>query len=246
MIRKMTLLSVVVFTVAACGEVKPPVEPAPSSAPPTIQASSLEWAETFDVADTELTASGNNPYFNLEPGHRIVMEGKEGDETTRVEITVLKETELVDGVVTRVVEERESKNGRLVEISRNFFAISSRTNDVFYFGEDVDIYRDGKIVDHHGAWRAGDSGARFGLVMPGSPAVGQKYYQEIAPGIAMDRAEHISITEIVETPAGKFETCLKVHETTPLEPNDLSVKLYAPGIGMIGDGSLRLLEHGMK
>jgi hypothetical protein len=50
----------------------------------------------------------------------------------------------------------------------------------------------------------------------------------------------------VETPAGKFENCLRLHEATPLEPDDLSIKLYAPGIGMIGDGSLRLVEQGIR
>jgi Concanavalin A-like lectin/glucanases superfamily len=50
-------------------------------------------------------------------------------------ITVLNETKMVDGVETRVVEERETKGGKLKEVSRNYFAISKRTNDVFYFGE---------------------------------------------------------------------------------------------------------------
>ena len=34
-------------------------------------------------------------------------------------ITVLKETAMVDGIETRLVEERETKGGRLGEIPRN-------------------------------------------------------------------------------------------------------------------------------
>jgi len=43
-------------------------------------------------------------------------------------------------------------------------AIDKRTNDVYYFGEVVDIYKDRKVVDHEGGWL---SGAKFGMMMPG-------------------------------------------------------------------------------
>ena len=93
------------------------------------------------------TASGSNPYFPLWAGHAVLLEGEEEDEGEIVEvsllITVLDVTELVDGVVTRVVEERESIDGELYEVSRNFFATCRETGDVWYFGEDVDFYEDG-------------------------------------------------------------------------------------------------------
>jgi len=34
--------------------------------------------------------------------------------------------------------------------------------------------------------------------------LGSRYYQEIAPGVAMDRAEVLSITDTLATPAGYF------------------------------------------
>ena len=43
------------------------------------------------------------------------------------------------------------------------------------------------------------------MMMPGSPKAGQKFYQELAPGVGMDRAEILSIAEKVVTPAGTFE-----------------------------------------
>ena len=46
-----------------------------------------------------------------------------------------------------------------------------------------------------GAWRSGVNGAKFGLMMPGSPKTGQKFYQEQAPGVGMDRAEILSAGE---------------------------------------------------
>ena len=180
------------------------------------------------------------PYFILEPGYQLVLEG--GQE--RLTITVLDEIKMVDGVETRVVEERETKGGELIEVSRNFFAISKRTNSVFYFGEEVDIYKDGKLASHEGAWLSGVGGARFGLMMPGQVLLKARYYQEVAPGAAMDRAETVSLSETVTTPAGKLENCQKTEETTPLEPGDKGYKLYARGIGLVQDGSLKLVKHG--
>src|SRR5437762_8506857 len=42
------------------------------------------------------------------------------------------------------------------------FALCKRTNSVYYFGEDVDIYKNGKIVGHEGSWLSGEKGAKFG------------------------------------------------------------------------------------
>jgi hypothetical protein len=196
------------------------------------------WMETFSVEKDDWTSTAKNPWFILEPGYTLALEG--GGE--RLVVTVLGETRIVDGVETRVVEERESEDGELIEVSRNFFAASKKTNDVFYFGEEVDIYEGGKIVSHHGAWIAGKDGARFGLMMPGKPVVGMKHYQEIAPGAAMDRAEVVSLNETVRTPIGTFSDCLKVAETTPLEPGNREFKLYAPGVGLLQDGGLKLVE----
>lgn len=197
------------------------------------------FTDTFRVERTDLAPSGRNPYFVLEPGHVLVLEGDGG----KLTITVLAETRVVDGVTTGVVEEREEKAGKLVEVSRNFFAISKRTNDVYYFGEEVDIYRDGKVASHEGAWLSGQDGARFGLMMPGTPLQGARYHQEIAPDVAMDRAEVVSMTRTCETPAGKFEGCLEVEESTPLEKG-LESKFYAPDIGLLRDGKMRLTKHG--
>ena len=187
-----------------------------------------------------MATTGRNQYFILEPGFQIVLEG--GKE--KVAITVLDETITLDGVETRVVEEREWKNNELKEVSRNFFAICEETNDVFYFGEDVDMYTGRKVTSHGGAWRSGDEDARFGLIMPGNPTEGMKYYQEFAPGVALDRAKVISTSETFNTPAGEFENCLVTEESSPLEPLVTERKTYAPGIGLVQDQSLRLVSYG--
>ena len=196
------------------------------------------WTTVFQVEPDELVSTGRNPYFILEPGYTLVLEGG----SAQLTITVLNETKKVDGVETRVVEERETKKGQLTEVARNYFAISKRTNDVFYFGEDVDMYKNGKIDNHAGAWLSGVDGGKFGLMMPGRILLGARYYQEIVPKVAQDRATIVSMTETVETPAGVFQNCLKVEETTPLQWFTTEYKYYAPGIGMVRDGELKLVK----
>ena len=188
------------------------------------------WRDSFAVDKANWADHGTNPYFMLEPGYR--WRYKHGAEV--LTITVLEETKAVDGVTTRVLEEREEKNGQPLEISRNFFAVDKSTGDVYYFGEEVDEYKDGKLASHEGAWLAGANGAKFGLMMPGKVVVGDKFYQEIAPKAAMDRAEIVSTDEKTETPAGTYEKCLHIKETSPLEKG-ASQKWYAPGIGLVKD-----------
>ena len=199
-----------------------------------------DWQEEFNIASRTLTDTGESKYVVLQPGFQLVL----ASATTKLTITVLNETREINGITTRVVEEREEENGALVEVSRNLFAMDQETGDLFYFGEEVDIYERGSIVSHSGAWLAYTNGNRPGLMMPGNPVVGMKYYQEVAPGVAMDRAEIISMTETCRVPAGEFRNCLVSEESTPLEPGVIEHKRHAPGIGLVQDQSLTLVSYG--
>lgn len=77
--------------------------------------------------------------------------------------------------------------------------------------------------------------------MPGVVLLGARYVQEVAPGGAMDRAEITSMTEVVETPAGRFANCVSTAETSTLLPG-VDMKLYAPGVGLVKDDVLELAE----
>lgn len=201
------------------------------------------YQDEFGLSDRNLGPTGRSAYFVLEPGYRLVLEGKEGDRVETLQITVLDETREIGGIETRVVEERETIDGRLAEISKNFYAIDERSGSVFYFGEEVDVYRDGRVVSHEGAWLHGQDGARAGLMMPGEPALGARYYQEVAPGVAMDRAAIVATDVALETPAGTFRNCLKVREEDPLGREE-EFKVHAPGIGLVQDENLLLVKHG--
>ncbi len=210
-----------------------------------IKADKRPFTDYFNTDSCTFLTSGRNTYFILEPGYQLTLRGIEKNDTSLLIVTVLNETKRIGSVETRVVEEYESLNGKVKEVSRNYLAFCKQTGSIFYFGESVDNYKDGKISNHSGGWIA-EGKNHPGIFLPGMPLLGARYYQEIAPGVAMDRAEIISITEHKDTPAGSFSHVLKTEETTPLEPGDKEFKLYAPGIGLIKDENMLLISYGFK
>ena len=203
------------------------------------------FVERFDVKPASLASEGKTPYFVLEPGYVMEYEGTEkGSAKVEARVTVLNRTMTMAGAKVRVVEDRESSNGKLVELTHDYFALDPATGNVYYFGEDVDNYENGRVTSHAGSWRAGVKGARFGLAMPGKPAVGFGAYMESAPGIGRDRFTILDVAHTASVPAGTFKNCVRVEETTPLEPGVKEYKVYAPGVGLIDDNGLRLVRYG--
>ncbi|MDQ5870341.1 MAG: hypothetical protein M3530_11535 [Thermoproteota archaeon] len=205
-----------------------------------------KWTEAFKLDDCNFTSTGSNTYFILQPGYQTVFKGIDEGIDTKLTTTVLNETKVVDGIDTRIVEERavNAKTGDVFEVSKNYFAICKETNSAFYFGEDVDWYKDGNVVNHTGSWLHGANNAEAGLMMPGIVLVGSRYNQETAPDVAIDRAEIMSLTETVKTPAGTFVNSLLEKDTDGLDPGESTSRYYAPGIGQIKDDMLDLVSYG--
>ena len=213
----------------------------------TVNAQNESWTSSFNLEDCNLSTTGTNPYFILQPGYQLVFAGVEDGEPLNVTVTVSNETKVVgDGIATRVVEERtvNSETNDLKEITKDYFAICDKSNSVFYFGEDVNNYEDGKLVDQEGSWLHGSDNARAGLIMPGTILLGSRYYQEIAPDVALDKAETVSMNETVNVPAGSFRDVIKMIETSDLEPGIQEDNLHAYGIGQVMDNKLELVSYG--
>jgi hypothetical protein len=239
------IAGVVALGSAACNDAAESTGPAASNARVVRQAhDDAAFTRNFPLERCTFVDHGTNPYFILVPGHRLVLENEDEEESTQLVITVLTDTKLIAGISTRVVEERETEDGELTEVSRNYFAICSENNSVFYFGEDVDFYEDGEIVNHDGSWLHGQRDARAGLIMPGLPLLGARYFQEVAPGVALDRAEIVDLQASLRTPLRRFTNVLVTEESTPLEPGVTELKFYAPGIGLIRDADLLLVQAG--
>ena len=216
----------------------------------------IPYTRKFPIENCNFKASGSNPYFRLTPGRQAYFSNQrcvaagDCDELEELWITVTDRTRQIelrdDGVTrtitTRVVQEFETADGEIAEISRNFFAICQPRRDIYYFGEEVDNYEDGRIVNHDGAWLAGRRGAQPGIIMPDAAfLLGSRYFQELAPNVAMDRAEHVANDLEIDVPAGFLEDCVQVNETSPLEPGSVSTKVYCPGKGLVRDDELELI-----
>lgn len=198
------------------------------------------------VTGGPFSLDGANEFFPLIVGNMSVLEGVDVDDEgevveIRIESNVLDETEMVAGVETRVVEESEFEDDELVEIARDFYAVLL-DGTVCYFGEFVENFEDGMVVDNEGSWLAGENGNKPGIIMPGDPQVGQVYMQESAPGVAEDQAENIALGEELDVPAGVFNDTLTVEDCNPLEEGAKDEKVYVSGIGIAKDEAAELIS----
>lgn len=179
-----------------------------------------------------------NPYFLFQAGKTYVYEGQTQDGTERFEhfVSPLKKTVL--GIECVVIDVKEWLNDTLLEHTYDWFAQDNEGN-VWYMGEAVDNYDSkGNITDHHGAWEAGVSGAKAGIIMLANPQIGISYRQEYFFNEAEDRAEVIATNVTVTVPLGTFTNCVKTKDVTDLDPEVQEYKYYASGIGLIKEENI--------
>ena len=213
----------------------------------------VQFTSDFSIERCKFEPNGRqNPYFSLNPGDQATLEGEEDGQTVKVEITVEDQTRRITfktpegttmSLLARVVVEKEWSDGELVEISHNWFSRCRQTHDVFYFGEAVDLYENGAVVGHGGSWEAGVDGAQPGIIIPARALLGSRYVQEQAPGVALDRSEHVSMGFSMRLAGKTFKDCVAVAETTPLEPGQVSDKVYCPGVGLVLDNAAILTAY---
>ena len=214
------------------------------------------YTDQFRTQDCSFIDEGENTYYILRPGYQLVFEGIEDGENVLFIHTILDETRMFylpdEGwVSTRVIEELEWADGKPKEFTHGFFALCKETGDLYDFGDEVDIYNDEgtAIESNDGTWHAGQPDkngvAHPGIFMPGTFFLGAKYYQQMAEGMSMERAENWEMGLTIETPAGTFTDCIRVRETNWSEPEGAeSFKTHAPGIGLIGEDTLELVAFG--
>jgi hypothetical protein len=61
------------------------------------------FTRTFGEDARDFASTGTNPFFVLEPGYTMVLEGKEDGKDARITITVTTKTKTIDGVEARAV-----------------------------------------------------------------------------------------------------------------------------------------------
>ncbi len=178
----------------------------------------------------------DNPFLPMPVGARWTYELEE--ET--IEVVVLEETRMIQGVAATVVRDTVTEGGEVVEDTYDWFAQDKQGN-VWYLGEDTTEYEDGEPVSHAGAWEWGKDGALPGIVMWGDPQANQTpYYQEFYWGEAIDQAAVVAVGDSVTIPLGTFTDTVTTREWNPLDGGSLEdgyeVVRYAKGIGPVEKG----------
>ncbi len=172
-----------------------------------------------------------NPLFPISDLAQVIQLGVDGDESLRVEATLLPETkqivwngQQIEAVTSQFIAYND---GRIVEVAIDFFA-QADDGSVWYLGEDVFNYEDGVVADTHGAWLAGKDGPP-GMIMPASPAAGDVYRPENSPGIVFEQTTIQSAGETVDGPQGPVQGAILVEELAM--DGSLETKAFAPGYG---------------
>jgi hypothetical protein len=189
-----------------------------------------QWTVVSQVDTANLATVGKNAYFNLEPGYRL----RYTDGSLIRTMTVRRKTKMVDGVQTRVIEEKEEKDGQPTKVVWKYYAIDKTTTAVYCFGVRVQSYQNGQLVSHRG-WRAGDHGAMFTLAMFAEPKAGDALVRQHAKQV-------YKVTDTgakVVTPAGTFTNCLRTEVKGAAKNN---AKVFAPGVGLVKDGQFTLVK----
>jgi hypothetical protein len=181
----------------------------------------------------------DNELFPLTPGKVLVYTGTKDGKRALDLVMASSRTRLVDGVRTRVVEDRLYLNNVLEERTSDYYA-QDRCGNVWYFGEDTaELDGHGRVVSTEGSFHAGVDGAQPGVFMQAHPQLGRKFRQEWYRGHAEDVFKAIDRSARVTVPFGSFRHALRTEETTALEPGVLDNKYYVRGIGEVAELSIK-------
>jgi hypothetical protein len=197
---------------------------------------------------TEIT----NPYLPLSLLKHDVLEGNEDGKKVHIDRIPRPDVHKVFKVAGQDVEaaafeDRETEDGELAEVTIDYFAQDDAGN-VYYFGEDVDEYKDGKVVGHEGGWLLGKDTPDPGVILPAEITVGDKFRSEDVSSEISEKDEIVSLSEDVTVPAGTFVDCVKVREQPAGENPEY--KYCAKGVGVVREvpvgGDVVLITHQAK
>jgi len=175
-----------------------------------------------------------NPFYPLTPGLVTRLRGTDGDEHFKQTVRITTRTRTIAGVVATVVRDVVRRpDGSLAEATDDWYA-ADQDGNVWYFGEDTATYDEaGHVESREGSWEAGVDGAVAGIIMPADPRPSQAAYMEFAKGEAEDQAWVVQRLPSVQTPGGRQRHIVRTLEWSRLEPQVVSMKFYARGLGIV-------------
>jgi hypothetical protein len=180
------------------------------------------------------TSQITNKWFPLIPGRTWTYIGRRDGVPNKHVLTVTNQTKTILGVPNVVVQDVVTNNadGSLIEKTTDWYS-QDTAGDIWYFGENTAEYTNGVVSSTAGTWEAGVDNAQPGIVIKGTPQVGQIYRQEYRPGVAEDIAKVISTNSSISVPLGQYNNVVETLDTDPLDPAKLEHKWYAAGVGFV-------------
>ena len=175
----------------------------------------------------------DNPWFPLTPGTTLTYEGTKDDKRAVRVSAVTSSTKVVEGVTCVVVEDKVSLAGSPSEKALAYYA-QDRQGNVWLLGEDSQEIEHGRVVKNEG-WQAGVDGALPSFFMEAAPTVGHSFSHEYTN----NDFEVVSLSESVKVPYGSFVDVLLTKEWSPQEPDVLTHKYYARGLGEVRDVTVK-------
>lgn len=227
-------LSALVFLSTACGGNGTGTSPPPE---PTRRPTSDELAASRNapIPGFSQPTEISNPYFPLTDlgGYELV--GREDGKRYRAQIVVLDKVKTIvwaggrtDALVAR---HRSYLKGELIEVAMDYYA-QGDDGSVWYFGEDVTYYEDGRVTNHEGSWLTGHDHALPGLLIPADRRVGLVFWSEdVADQGIQERNKIIDIAATVVTPNGRRDDGLLIRAWQ--DDGTVEEKIYVPSLGVV-------------
>ncbi len=247
--KVLTCTPIVAILFIACGkELAPASAPAPADCVNVVEESGKKTDECLPIAPDSERVDLATPSFHrptpitnpLHPTHevaQVIMGGHVDHLPFRTEVSLLPGTKPIQWrghtVETAIIQYVAYLDGRIHEVALDWYA-QADDGSVWYFGEDVFNYEDGKVADTKGTWMAGET-TPAAMIMPARPAVGNVYRPENVPEVVFEEVRVEKVDQTVAGPNGRVSGAIEVMELHM--DGTREGKIFAPGYGEFSTGN---------
>jgi hypothetical protein len=243
----LSLVPVLTLALAACGsDASPSPGRMPQATPAQLEAAGLDRLSLapasarvdLKVPEFSHPTRVTNRLFPISDLHSAVLNGRVDGKAFRTETTLLPYKRILQWPPGKRTETLVSQyvaflDGRIEEVALDFYA-QADDRSVWYFGEDVFNYEDGRIADRAGTWLAGKDGPAA-MIMPARPKVGDVYRPENVPGLVFEEVRVKATGRTVDGPRGRVAGAIVAGELH--QDGSREDKIFAPGYGEFFTGS---------
>ena len=189
------------------------------------------------VDPARFTHPVDNPYFPLTPGLVTRLRGVDEGERLSEVVTVTGRTRTILGVRATVFRDVVRRtDGSVAEKTHDWYAADNEGN-VWYLGEDTATYDEhGQVESREGSWEAGRNGAQPGVLVPADVRSSSTATRpEFEKGRAEDQSWFVQHLGRLRSHGRRFHDVVRSVEWSRLEPEVVSQKFYAAGLGIVAE-----------